>query len=93
MDSLPLAEVKNTFSEVVERVASTHERVTVTRNGRPVVVLLSVEDVEALEETVAVLSDNAAIRRLEEARAAVAAGDVVDEDAFRARHTDLLDRG
>ena len=90
MESLPLAEVKNTFSEVVDRVTTTHERVTVTRNGRPVVVLVSTEDLEALEETVAVLSDNATVRRLTQARAAVASGDVVDERAFRRRHADLL---
>lgn len=92
MESLPLAEVKNTFSEVVERVTSTHDRVTVTRNGRPTVVLISAEDLEALEETVAVLSHRPTIRRLEEARAAASAGDVVDEETFRSRHAKLLDR-
>lgn len=92
MESLPLAEVKNTFSEVVERVTSTHDRVTVTRNGRPTVVLIAADDLEALEETVAVLSDRSTIRRLEEARAAASAGDVVDEETFRSRHSKLLDR-
>jgi prevent-host-death family protein len=90
MDSLPLAEVKNGFSEVVDRVTSTHQRVTVTRNGRPVVVLLAVEDLEALEETVAVLSDAATMQRLEQAHEAKATGDIVDEDAFRSRHAHLL---
>lgn len=86
MESLPLAEVKNTFSEIVERVSGTDDRITITRNGRPVAALLSVRDLETLEETIAVLSDNATIRRLTEARSAVAAGDVVDEKTFRARH-------
>lgn len=91
MESLPLAEVKNTFSEVVERVTSTHDRVTVTRNGRPTVVLIAADDLEALEETVAVLSDEATIRRLEQARAAAGAGDIVDEETFRSRHSKLID--
>lgn len=90
MKSLPLAEVKNAFSAVIDEVTTTHERVTVTRNGRPAAVLVSVEDLEALEETVAVLTDSATVRRLAEARAAAAAGDVVDEATFRARHADLL---
>lgn len=34
-DSLPLAEVKAKFSEMVDRVEHTHDRITVTRNGRP----------------------------------------------------------
>jgi prevent-host-death family protein len=87
MDTLPLAEVKNSFSEVVDRVGRTHQRLTITRNGHPVVVLLSVDDLEALEETVAVLSDDPTLRRLEEARSAAARGDVVTEEEFRSRHT------
>lgn len=58
----------------------------------PLAELISAEDLEALEETVAVLSDRPTIRRLEEARTAVSAGDVVDEETFRSRHAKLLDR-
>lgn len=63
-DSLPLAEVKAHLSELVGRVHSQHERVTVTVHGRPSAVLLSVDDLEALEETIAVLSDGEARRQL-----------------------------
>jgi antitoxin YefM len=56
-DALPLAEVKARFSEVVDRVVKTHDRVVVTRNGRPAAVVMSPEDLEALEETLSVLSD------------------------------------
>ena len=36
---LPLAEVKAKFSEMVDRVEQQHDRITVTRNGRPAAVL------------------------------------------------------
>ena len=55
--TLPLAEVKSHLSELVGRVADQHERVTVTVHGRPSAVLLAVDDLEALEKTIAVLSD------------------------------------
>ena len=61
---LPLAEVKSHLSELVGRVASQHERVTVTVHGRPSAVLLAVDDLEALEETIAVLTDADALRQL-----------------------------
>jgi len=77
---LPLSEVKARLSEVVDDIAATHERVTVTRNGRPVAVLLSTDDLEAIEETLAILSDPAAMRQLEAGRAAIAAGDIATED-------------
>ncbi len=66
MEALPLADVKNRLSEVVDRVARQHDRVTITRNGRPVAVLVSPDDLESLEETLSILSDPrelAALRR------------------------------
>lgn len=56
-ETLALATVKARLSELVDRVVRQQERVVVTRNGEPVAVLLSPEDLESLEETLAVLSD------------------------------------
>jgi prevent-host-death family protein len=81
---LPLSEVKAKLSEVVDEIATTHERVTVTRNGRPVAVLVSTDDLETIEETIAILSDPAAMRQIEEGRAAIAAGDVATKDEIEA---------
>ena len=86
--TLPLSEVKARFSEIVEVVSSTHERVTVTRNGRPAVVVVSADDLEAIEETLALLSDPEAMRAIAEGRAAIAAGDLAtleDLDTLRAQ--------
>ena len=49
---LSLAEAKDRLSAVVNDVTSTHEHYTITRNGRPVAVVLPVDDLEALEETI-----------------------------------------
>ena len=81
---LPLSEVKAKLSEVVDEISTTHERVTVTRNGRPIAVLLSTDDLEAIEETLAILSDPVAMLHLEEGRAAIAAGDIVTGDEIEA---------
>ncbi len=77
---ISLSEVKAKLSEVVDQVVTTHERVMVTRNGRPAVVVMSPVDLEAIEETVAILSDPTAIQAIEEGRAAIAVGDVVTKD-------------
>ncbi len=61
---VPLATVKARLSEFVSRVSGQHERVTVTVQGRPSAVLRSVEDLESLAETLAVLADTDAIRRM-----------------------------
>lgn len=77
MTTVPLREVRNHFSETVDRVELHHERITVTRNGRPVAVLMSPDDLAALEETVDVLSDPEALADIREADSAYGRGDVV----------------
>ena len=72
-----LREVRDRFSEVVDRVEREHERVTVTRNGHAAAVILSPEDLAELEETLDLLSDPEALADIREADAAYRAGDVV----------------
>jgi prevent-host-death family protein len=91
--TLPLAEVKAHLSELVSRVNAEHDRVTVTVtvHGRPSAVLLAVEDVEALEETIAILSDTETMQRLIEAEGEIARGEGETEEqlaeAMRRRRT------
>lgn len=49
---LSLAEAKNKLSAVINDVASTHEHYTITKNGSPTAVVLPIDDLEALEETI-----------------------------------------
>jgi antitoxin YefM len=79
-----LAAVKAHFSQVIEEVAGTHERVTVTKNGSPVAVILAVEDYESLMETVEILSDPRAGTEIRRAEEEMAAGKVYDEADVRA---------
>lgn len=72
-----LREVRDRFSEVVDRVEREHDRVTVTRNGHAAAVISSPEDLAELEETLDVLSDPDALADIREADAAYHAGDVV----------------
>jgi len=79
-----LAEAKAHFSELVARAGTEHERITVTVHGRPTAVLLAVEDLEALEETITVLSDPALLRSLGEADAELARGEGEDQKSLAA---------
>lgn len=88
-ETLSLAEVKAHLSELVGRVDRQHDRVTVTVHGRPSAVLLSPDDLEALEETIAILSDADAVRQLSASDAELARGEGESEqdlaDAMRSR--------
>jgi len=76
---MPLADVKAHLSELVSRVYGQHERVTVTVHGRPSAVLVSVEDLESLEETIAILSDGDAVAALLASEAELARGEIVSQ--------------
>jgi prevent-host-death family protein len=52
METVPLAEAKDRLSALVGEVAATHAHYTITRNGRPAAVMLPVDDLESLEETI-----------------------------------------
>ena len=56
MRTLPLSEVKDRLSGLVEEAQTTHEMVTITRHGRPAAVLMAAEDLESLHETLHWLS-------------------------------------
>lgn len=77
MTTLPLGEVKTHLSELVGRVHDHHERVTVTVHGRPSAVLVAIEDLERLEETLAIMRDAETMRRLAASDAELARGEVV----------------
>lgn len=73
-ETLPLAAVKAHFSELADRVEKQQERIVVTRNGRPSVVLISPDDLESLEETLAILSDQRLMTKIRKGLAELDAG-------------------
>lgn len=84
--TLPLAEIKKRLSEIVDGVEDRHDRVVLTRNGRPAAIILSPDDLQALEDTLELLSDPKAMRAIRKAEADIDAGKAVDEAALRARY-------
>jgi antitoxin YefM len=83
MSTLPLSEVKARLSEIAEEVATTHERVRITKNGRDYVVLLAAEDLESIEATLELLGDRDAQSRIARAEEEITRGDVLDEAQVR----------
>ena len=80
MTTMPLGEVKSHLSELVSRVHDHHERVTVTVHGQPSAVLVAVDDLDRLEESLAIMRDTDALRRLAESDAELARGQGVSAD-------------
>jgi antitoxin YefM len=85
-ETLSLAHVKSHFSEMVDRVEHTHDRITITRNGRPAAILISPDELASLEDTLELLSDPVAMAELAESQAAYGVGDFVTGAELRRRY-------
>ncbi|MGO9560632.1 MAG: type II toxin-antitoxin system Phd/YefM family antitoxin [Acidimicrobiales bacterium] len=74
---MPFSEAKAHLSELAERVEQQHERILVTRNGRPSFVLVSPDDLDSLEETLDILRDSELVESLKRSRAEADRGESV----------------
>jgi prevent-host-death family protein len=83
MATIPLADAKARLSAVLDEVRDTHERVVITRNGRPEAVILSVSDLETMEETLDLLGTPGALEEIRAAEAEIARGEAIDADELR----------
>jgi antitoxin YefM len=57
MKVLPLSEVKMKLSQLVEEVLSLDEEITITRNGKPVAIIVSPDEFDSWKETLAIRAD------------------------------------
>ena len=64
MDAITYSAARANLASVMDRVCSDHEALIITRNGEQAVVVLSLEDYKALEETAYLLRSPANARRL-----------------------------
>jgi antitoxin YefM len=87
MTVMSFTDARNRLSELIDEVERTHERVEITRHGHAVAIIVSPDDLAALEETLDVLTSREAMRQLAESRDAVEAGDVLDAEELAALMT------
>jgi antitoxin YefM len=87
---MSLADVKNRLSEVVDRLEREHGRVVITKHGRPAAVVLNIDDLEGLEETLKLLSDPQVLLRFRQAQEEIAAGS--DEELTKEQALALVQR-
>ncbi len=83
---LTLEEVTNQFPEVMDRLERDDVRVVITKHGQPAAVILSVDELESIEETLAVLSSPDVMSDIDAARVER------DADTTTRRHGDTATR-
>ncbi len=72
--TIPFTEARSKLSELLDDVERRHEHVVITRNGRPVAVLIPEDELEAIDETLEILQDEDLLEALRESEQDVKAG-------------------
>lgn len=74
MDAITYSAARANLAGTMDRVCEDHEPIIITRNGQQAVVMLSLEDYNAMEETAYLLRSPRNARRLVDAIAELEAG-------------------
>ena len=80
---MTVTDAKARLSELVAMVERTQEHIDITRNGEPAAVLVSHAELDALRETIAILSDAALVEDIRQAEADIEAGNTVNAEDLR----------
>ena len=78
MDAITYTALRANLANTMDRVCNDHEALIITRNGAQAVVMLSLEDYRALEETAYLLRTPANAKRLLSAAAQLNTGKGVE---------------
>ena len=81
-----LADVKAHLSEIIDLVESEHERVVITRHGKPAAVIVSTGDLESIEETLEILSAPGALQEIRAAEDEIGRGEFLTAAELRAKY-------
>ena len=81
--TLTLKELRPQLPKVIERIDARFDRFVITKRGRPVAVMMSVDDYESMLETLDILTDPKAMRGIQEGREDVRKGRTVSWEKLK----------
>ncbi len=80
MDAITYSAARANLASTMDRVCNDHEALIITRNGDQSVVMLSLEDFQAMEETAYLLRNPANTKRLMSAVAQLGSGNGIERE-------------
>ncbi len=91
MRTCTLTEAESDLSALVRHVQVYRDRVALTREGSPLAILISVEELDSLEETLAVLSEVGALDEIIGARDSITAEGLIPPAEVMLRNSNPSD--
>jgi antitoxin YefM len=80
--NVSLKNLRPRLPEIMAEVDSKMDRFVITKRGRPVALLMAIDDYESILETIDILSNTHLMKRLKKAKADIKAGRVVSLDVI-----------
>jgi len=84
--TIPANEARTNFYQLLEEVGSNLRRFVITHRGKTKAVIMPIEDVEAWEETLEILSDKKLMLDLKESDEDIKKGRVISLDDLKIRY-------
>lgn len=81
--TITLKDLRPELPHVIEEIDMKLDRYIVTKRGKPVAMMMSMDDYESMIETLEILSDKKTIKRIRQAKKEIAKGETVSFEALR----------
>jgi len=81
--TMTLKELRPFLPKVANAISEKLDRYIITKRGRPIMMIINPEDYEGLIETIEILQDRSALRRIRKARKDAREGKTISLEALR----------
>jgi len=85
VNTITLKELRPKLPDVINSIDGRLDRYIVTKRGRPVAAMMSIDDYEGLLETIEILSDKQTVKRIKQSKKEIAEGKTVSLKDLRKR--------
>jgi len=85
VNTITLKELRPGLPQVIKNIDSKLDRYIVMKRGKPVAMMISPDDYEGLIETIEILSDKGAVKRIKEAKREITEGKTISLEELRSK--------
>ena len=83
VNTITLKELRPELPEVINNIDTKLDRYIITKRGKPVVMMMNIDDYESILETIEILSDKQAVKRIRQAKEEIAKGKTISLKELR----------
>lgn len=85
VNTITLKDLRPGLPRVIKNIDSKLDRYIVMKRGKPVAMMISPDDYEGLIETIEILSDKDAVKRIKEAKREIVEGKTISLEELRSK--------